>query len=152
MPRAVRYWKIPALCVACLVGRKATIFSFNVIALTRHLRIFRGIPGRKARYNAEQVREYLRLNAADAGDPEIRRMVERLPTILRDSAVRRRYEGFQRYFDVLPRIIFLYHRGLPVADIAAQQSFLATEVGIETVLNVTAQLVADRLNQLTTIA
>jgi hypothetical protein len=78
-------------------------------------------------------------------------MVELLPTILRESAVRRRYEGFQRYFDVLPRIIFLYHRGLPVADIAAQQSFLATEVGIETVLNVTAQLVADRLNQLTTI-
>jgi hypothetical protein len=78
-------------------------------------------------------------------------MVELLPTILRDSTVRRRYEGFQRYFDVLPRIIFLYHRGLPVSDIAAQQSFLATEVGIETVLNVTAQLVAERLNQLTTI-
>jgi hypothetical protein len=79
-------------------------------------------------------------------------MVERLPTILRDSAVRRRYEGFQRYFDVLPRIIFLYHRGIPISEIAAQQSFLATEVGVETVLNVTAQLVADRLNQLSMIA
>jgi hypothetical protein len=134
------------------VGRNATIFGINVLALTQYLRILRGFPGRKARYNAAQVREFLRYNSADTGDPEIRRMVERLPTILRDSAVRRRYEGFQRYFEVLPRIIFLYHRGLPVADIAAQQSFLATEVGIETVLNVTAQLVAERLNQLTTIA
>ena len=110
------------------------------------------MPGRKSRYSAAQVREYLRLNAADLGDPEIRRMVERLPTILRDSSVRRLYDGFQRYFDVLPRIIFLYHRGTPISEIAAQQSFLATEVGIETVLDVTAQLVADRLNQLSPVA
>jgi hypothetical protein len=137
--------------LARLDGRKTPIFGINVLALTRHLRFMRGLPGRKSRYSAAQVREYLRLNASDLGDPEIRRMVERLPTILRDSSVRRRYEGFQRYFDVLPRIIFLYHRGIPISEIAAQQSFLATEVGIETVVNVTAQLVADRLNQLSTV-
>ncbi len=75
-------------------------------------------------------------------------MVERLPTILRDPAVRRRYEGFQRYFDVLPRIIYMYHRGLSVSVIAEDQSFLATEIGIETVITATARLIADRLNQL----
>lgn len=137
--------------VARQIGRNTPIFGINVLALTRHLRLFRGFPGRKARYSAAQVREFLRYRANDSGDPEIGRMVERLPTILRESSVRGRYEGFQRYFDVLPRIIFLYHRGVSIEDIAAQQSFLATEVGVDTVLNVTAQLVADRLNQLTNL-
>lgn len=77
----------------------------------------------------------------------MRRMIERLPTILREPSVRKRYDGFQRYFDVLPRILFLYHRGEPLAQIAEELSFLATEIGVETVMWITSQIIAERLNQ-----
>jgi hypothetical protein len=85
--------------------------------------------------------------ARETADPTIGRIVERIPTILREPGVRRRYEGFQRYFDVLPRIVFLFHRGTPVSQIATDLSFLATDVGVETVLKITSQLLAERLNQ-----
>ena len=96
----------------------------------------------------QEVRDYLAGRATEADSVEIGRVVERLPTILREPGVRRRYEGFQRYFDVLPRIVFLYHRGTPVEKISSELSFLATDIGVETVLNITSQLVAERLNRL----
>jgi hypothetical protein len=103
---------------------------------------------RRQRYRSEQVLVSLRAPAGEPEDPEIRRMIERLPTILREPGVRRRYEGFQRYFDVLPRIVFMYHRGVPVSDIASELSFMGTDTGVETVLRITSQLVAERLNQI----
>lgn len=126
------------------------IFDLNVLSLTRHIRVFFSLPAKRRRFAARQVRDYLSGGTTDPDAQEIGRVVERLPTILREPAVRRRYEGFQRYFDVLPRIIFLYHRGTPVAQISSQLSFLATDIGIETVLNITSQLVAERLNRSTT--
>ncbi len=118
-----------------------------MVSLTRQLRlIFRAPPGRP-RYRPEQIALYLRGQATEPSDPEIVRMIERLPAILREPGVRRRYEGFQRYFDVLPRIVFLAHRRVPPARISQELSFLATDVGVETVLDITARLVADRLNQ-----
>jgi hypothetical protein len=117
------------------------------MALTRHLRLFLGPPN-KRRFNARQVRDYLAGQSDATGSDEIGRVVERLPTILREPGMRRRYEGFQRYFDVLPRIIFLYHRGTPVAQISSELSFLATETGVETVVSITSQVLAERLNRL----
>jgi len=128
-------------------GRQVGIFDLHVLSLTRHLRVIFNLPSKKRRYAATHVRDYLSGRATGPDSLEIGRVVERLPTILREPRVRRRYEGFQRYFDVLPRIIFLYHRGVPVAQIASELSFLATEIGIETVVNITSQLVAERLNQ-----
>jgi hypothetical protein len=103
---------------------------------------------KRERYRAEQVRKYLQGESQGAADAEIGRMVARLPTILRESSLRRRYDGYHRYFDLLPRIIFLYHRQVPTAQIVEQLSILATEVGIEAVMTITSQVVAERLNQL----
>jgi hypothetical protein len=75
-------------------------------------------------------------------------MIERLPTILREPGVHRRYEGFQRYFEVLPRIVFMYHRGVPVSEIASELSFIGTDTGVATVLRITSQIVAERLNRI----
>jgi hypothetical protein len=84
----------------------------------------------------------------EAPDPEVTRMIERIPTILREPGVRRRYEGFHRYFDVLPRIVFMYHRGVPISKIASDLTFIGTDTGVETVLRITSQIVAERLNQI----
>lgn len=111
----------------------------------RQLRFLLGLPVRQT-YTAEQVLRYLRGDSS-VGNLALQQIVERLPTLLNDSQVRRRYDGFQRYLEVLPRIIFQYHRGVPAAQIAATLSFLATEVGVETVVWITAQVIADRLNR-----
>src|SRR5438094_2001367 len=123
-------------------------FDANVVSLARQVRLFLSLPSRR-RFRPDQVQSYLRgeAPAADVNEPEIGRMIERLPTILREPGIRRRYEGFQRYFDVLPRIIFLYHRGVPASKIATDLSFLATDIGVEMVLQITSQVVAERLNR-----
>jgi hypothetical protein len=119
------------------------------MSLARQVRLFLSLPPARRRFQPEQVQQFLRgeVPEADGAAPEIRRMVERLPAILREPGIRRRYEGFQRYFDVLPRIIFLYHRGVPASQIATDLSFLATDVGVEMVLQITSEVVAERLNR-----
>jgi hypothetical protein len=118
------------------------------MSIARQVRLFLSLPAHR-RFRSEQVQQFLRgeVSATEGDGPEIRRMVERLPAILREPGVRRRYEGFQRYFDVLPRIIFLYHRGVPTSQIATDLSFLATDVGVEMVLQITSEVVAERLNR-----
>jgi hypothetical protein len=122
--------------------------SVKVLSLTRHLRTFLQAAPRRQRYQVEQIVGQLRGDAETPEDPEVRRMIERLPTILREPGIRRRYEGFQRYFDVLPRIVFMYHRGEPISKIASELSFIGTDTGVETVVRITAQIVAERLNQI----
>jgi hypothetical protein len=120
-----------------------------VISLARQFKQMLRPETRRKRFGAAEVHAFLRggANGIDPETDEMRRMIERLPVILREPGVRKRYDGFQRYFDVLPRILFLYHRGTPVARIAEDLSFLATEVGVETVIWITSQIVAERLNQ-----
>jgi hypothetical protein len=119
----------------------------SVRSLAQQLRDRIGAAPRRPRYRAAEVLTYLRGDEAGANAAEIAREVQRLPTILRESGVRRRFDGYQRYFDVLPRIIFLYHRRVPVAQIAEDLSILATEVGVEAVIVIVANLVAERLNR-----
>ncbi len=124
------------------------VSSTAVIQITRFFDQIRSFSTKRRRYQAAEVRPYLRGRVKEETDPEIQRAVERLPTFLRDPQVRRRYDGFQRYFDVLPRIIFLYNRGTPIDEIANGLSFMATETGIEMVIQITCQLIADRLNEM----
>lgn len=120
-----------------------------VMSLAHQVKLILRSTHRKKRYVPSQVHAFLRdgANGTDTVTVDMRRMIEQLPAILREPDVRKRYDGFQRYFDVLPRILYLYHRGTPVAQIAENLSFLATEVGVETVMWITSQIVAERLNQ-----
>ncbi len=112
----------------------------------RQIRFLLGLsPSR--RYTVEEVQRYLRGETGDSEDPALRQAIERLPALLGDPRVRRRYEGFQRYVEVLPRILFLYHRGMTPGAISSSLSFLATEVGVETVIWITSEVVADTLNR-----
>lgn len=112
----------------------------------RQIRFLLGLPSNR-RYTVEQVRGYLRGELVDGGSVAVEQMMARLPSILGDARVRRRYDGFQRYLEVLPRIVFLYHRGASPETITAGLSFLATEIGVETVIWTTCQVIADQLNR-----
>lgn len=112
----------------------------------RQIRFLLGLTGSR-RYSALDVQKYLRGGAGGSETLEIEQVVSRLPAILGDPRVRRRYDGFQRYVEVLPRILFLYHRGTPAETITNSLSFMATDIGVETVVQITAQVVADHLNR-----
>ena len=100
------------------------------------------------RYTPELVKRYLQRQANPvARDADgIRRMLETLPILIREPRVQRRYRGFQRYVDVLPRILYLYLHGQQPSQIAAALQFLATDYGVETVVDITTQVIAERLN------
>ena len=57
-------------------------FKVNVLSLTRHLRTIFRSTSRRQRYHAEQVFVSLRGQIAD---PEISRMIERIPTTIMAS-------------------------------------------------------------------
>jgi hypothetical protein len=42
----------------------------------------------------------------------------------------------------------MYHRGVPVSQIASELAFIGTDTGVETVLRITSQIVAERLNRI----
>ncbi len=112
----------------------------------RQIRFLLGLPATR-HYTVEQVWKCLRGGPEDKGTVEVEQMLARLPSILGDARVRRRYDGFQRYLEILPRIVFLYHRGDPVETITAGLPFLATDIGVETVIWTTCQVIAEQLNR-----
>lgn len=119
-----------------------------VLSIARQIHlIFPFLPIGRGHFTPGQVHAYLRGDDSPPNQQEIAEMVARLPSILRERNVRKRYDGFQRYFEILPRIVFLYHRGVPPSRISRDLSFLATDVGVETVIEITATLVAERLNR-----
>jgi len=118
-----------------------------VISLARQIRLFLPLRLRRSRFSVDQVRAYLQGERDQPGSQEIGDMVAQLPSLLREGEIRRRYAAFPRYMAVLPRIVFLYHRGLPVSAISENLNFLATDVGVESVIEITARAVADRLNR-----
>ncbi len=70
-----------------------------------------------------------------------------LPRILADEHLMRRRPGYVRYFEVLPRIIFLWGRGHSSDEIAGVMTFMATGIGVDNVLRMTAEVIARRINR-----
>jgi len=112
----------------------------------RQIRFLLGLPAGR-RYTAEQVQQYLSGQGGPVENVDIEQAVARLPVTLSDPRVRRQYDGFQRYVEVLPRIIFRYHRGVAAEAISDDLSFVATGIGVETVIWITSRVVADLLNR-----
>jgi hypothetical protein len=77
---------------------------------------------------------------------EIDGLLSTLPRVVADARLPRRHPGFVRYFEALPRIVFLRGRGHSSAEIAGQLNFLATAYGVEAVLGIVAETVAKRLS------
>ncbi len=102
----------------------------------------------RGRYTAEAVKRYLRrqVEPTDSDAAAIRRALEYLPLLADDPKVARRFRGYQRYAEFLPKIVFLYLHGDDPKQIARCLGFLATDYGVEAVVDITAEIVAERLN------
>lgn len=70
-----------------------------------------------------------------------------LASIVAHEHLMRQRPGYVRYFEVLPRIVFMFGRGQTCEEIARSMNFMATGNGIETVLHMTAETVARRINR-----
>jgi hypothetical protein len=118
------------------------------VLLARAFRFTTTTPTTRGRYTPEAVKRYLRrqVEPTDSDAVAIRRALECLPLLVHDPQVERRFQGFQRYAEFLPKIIFLYLRGDDPKQIARCLHFLATDYGIEAVVDITAEIVAERLN------
>lgn len=132
----------------------------NVSELARRLSIAVGRSGSDARgsrtrFTTEEVLTHLgpqddeALVAERRSDRELlemNAMLANLPRIVVEERLTKRHPGFSRYFESLPRIIFLYGRGESPDSIAKQMHFIATGFGVESILQIVAGAVARRLN------
>lgn len=130
----------------------------DVAALAR--RLTGALPGqtRSSRrlLSPDQVLRYLRPGGeriaeelvADGQDPRVfealDRVVADLPRVIVEERLVRQHRGFNRYFDALPRIVYLWGRGLSAREIASDMRFIATDFGVETVLALVAAVAARR--------
>ncbi|HEY3080560.1 MAG TPA: hypothetical protein VGM69_11740 [Chloroflexota bacterium] len=77
----------------------------------------------------------------------IERVASQLPRLISEERLARRHRGFSRYFETMPRIVFLYRRGYTPDEIAAEMPFLSSGYGVETVLAIVADAIARRVNR-----
>jgi hypothetical protein len=77
----------------------------------------------------------------------IERVAAQLPRLISEERLARRHRGFSRYFETMPRIVFLYGRGYTPEQIAAEMPFLSSGYGVETVLSIVADAIARRVNR-----
>lgn len=70
-----------------------------------------------------------------------------LPRLIAEERLAKRHPGFVRYFEALPRIIFMSGRGYSAEEIANSMNFLATEYGVDAVLRIVAETIVKRLRR-----
>jgi hypothetical protein len=129
----------------------------NVAELARRLSEVVGRPaGAGVRLAGADVLDYLRgrtpaaqaafelEHGAAVGDA-IDGMLATLPRLVAEERLVRRNPGFVRYFEALPRIVYMTSRGYAAEEIAGSMSFLATDYGVEAVLRIVADAIAKRL-------
>ena len=118
------------------------------ILLSRTIGFISPSPARPRRFTSEQVKRYLdrQIELAEADALAIRRALESVGEIADDPRFAYRFRGFPSYVEVLPKIMFLYLLGKSPREIARALNFLATDYGVETVVDIATQVVAERLN------
>ena len=104
-------------------------------------------PRAEARLTAEHVLAQLRPRGPlDPADPRVLEVAARLPSVIVEEQLPKKHRGFTRYFETMPRIVYLFGRGYSADEIAAEMPFLCSGYGVETVLGLVANVIARRLN------
>lgn len=78
---------------------------------------------------------------------EIDRALSTLPRLIAEERLAKRHAGFARYFEAMPRIVFMTGRGYSAEEIASSMNFLATEYGVDAVLKIVADAIVKRLGR-----
>ena len=132
----------------------------NVADLARRLSTVVGRPrdGVGVRLASADVLDYLRAQTPSASAAfelehgvaaveRIDRALATLPMLIAEERLTKRHPGFGRYFEALPRIVFMTGRGYSSAEIANSMNFLATEYGVDAVLRILADTIVKRLRK-----
>jgi hypothetical protein len=124
----------------------------GVTDLARRLSAVVARPERTERVTVGDVLEHLRPDGRLEGGvarvgEAIERLAAQLPHLIIEERLARRHRGFSRYFETMPRIVFLYRRGYTPDEIAAEMPFLSSGYGVETVLSIVADAIARRVNR-----
>jgi|SRR5262245_836085 len=123
-----------------------------VADLARRLSSVVGLAERSSRVTVGDVLAHLRPDDPAAGGvarlgEAIERVAAQLPRLITEERLIRRHRGFSRYFETMPKIVFLYRRGYTPDEIAAEMPFLSSGYGVETVLSIVADAIARRVNR-----
>jgi len=87
------------------------------------------------------------LEHGPAAAGELAKALSILPRLLVEERLAKRHPGFVRYFEAMPRIVFMSGRGYSSEEIANSMNFLATEYGIDAVLRIVAETIVARLRR-----
>ena len=82
-----------------------------------------------------------------AAATELDKALQTLPRLIAEERLAKRHPGFVRYFEAMPRIVFMSGRGYSSDEIATAMNFLATEYGIDAVLRILAETIVKRLRR-----
>lgn len=78
---------------------------------------------------------------------ELDKALATLPRLIVEERLPKRHPGFVRYFEAMPRIVFMSGRGYAGEEIANSMNFLATEYGVDAVLRIMAETIVKRLRR-----
>ena len=83
----------------------------------------------------------------ESPDPRVLEVAAQLPRLVVEERLAKKHRGFVRYFETLPRIVYLYGRGYGADEIASELPFLSSGYGVEVVLGLVAEVIAKRIGE-----
>ena len=119
-----------------------------MIGVAELARRFSLAPRAQPRVTAEHVLAQLGPRAPlDDADARVLDAAAQLPRVIVEERLAKKHRGFTRYFETIPRIVYLYGRGYSPDEIAAEMPFLCSGYGVEVVLGVVAEAIAKRIGE-----
>jgi hypothetical protein len=100
----------------------------------------------RGRVAPEYVLAHLRPRGPlEAADPRVLEIAGQASRLIVEERMPKKHRGFTRYFETMPRILYLYGRGYSADEIAAQMPFLCSGYGVDVVLRLVADAIAKRI-------
>jgi len=119
-----------------------------VIGVAELARRFNLVTRSEARVTREHVLAQLGPRGPlESTDQRVLDVAARVMHLIAEEKLPKKQPGFTRYFETMPKILFLYGRGYGVDDIAAEMPFLCSGYGVEVVLGVVAAAIAKRIGE-----
>jgi hypothetical protein len=119
-----------------------------LIGVTELARRFSLVARPEALAAPEYVLAHLRPRGPlEAADPRVLEVAAQAPCLIVEERMMKKHRGFTRYFETMPRILFLYGRGHSADEIAAQMPFLCSGYGVDVVLRLVATAIAKRIGE-----
>jgi hypothetical protein len=119
-----------------------------MIGVAELARRFSLIARPRAMVDPEYVLAHLRPRGPlEGADPRVLEVAGQASRLIVEERMPKKHRGFTRYFETMPRILYLYGRGYSPDEIAAQMPFLCSGYGVDVVLRLIADAIAKRIGE-----